>query len=361
MVSLLLIGCRQDPGSGAGANGSSPLEDTDGVLGDATPAEACVVGSLCTYWSPDPDAVSGRAEIVDQNVGNIRDGATLGSSYVFHVDVGIIDEELIVTSAASQLAVITGSDSVTRVGAAHLGADVELPLPIVGSRYDAVKFGDAILFLTPELQRLRLDNFDLSVVAPVVAAGTSDAVLEGCAGGSPTEVHALAADGTGQVYYRNGLGIYRLDADMSAELVAPVCLPGGGRFAMAADGLVAYVIDGLRVLRVDIVSGAIGSIATVDCSLCFAIHDLAVHPATGDLYVADGRPCVYRYTRAGESALYAGTCDAYGSDGDGLSPTDGLFTSVSSVAIDASGDVFLADMGVGVVRVALSEESLVLP
>jgi uncharacterized protein (TIGR03437 family) len=87
--------------------------------------------------------------------------------------------------------------------------------------------------------------------------------------------------------------------------------------------------------------------AATKAELMMAPHDLAVGPM-GDIYIADGRR-VRRVNTAGIISTVAG--DAFRSTiGDGAGATSAILYHPSAVALDASGNLFIADTGTERVR-----------
>ena len=67
-----------------------------------------------------------------------------------------------------------------------------------------------------------------------------------------------------------------------------------------------------------------------------AIEDIAVHPTTGDIYIADGlNNRIRRITPAGVSSIFAGSGSATTTDGTGLAAA---FNYPGAIAFNAAGD-----------------------
>jgi sugar lactone lactonase YvrE len=94
--------------------------------------------------------------------------------------------------------------------------------------------------------------------------------------------------------------------------------------------------------------GGDGSLAT--SALLSSPTDVAVDP-TGSLYIADSGNNVIRKVDASKGVIstYAGTGTA-GYSGDGSAATNAQLSSPSSVAVDGSGNLYIADKGNNVVR-----------
>ncbi|HZQ50266.1 MAG TPA: fibronectin type III domain-containing protein [Candidatus Dormibacteraeota bacterium] len=89
--------------------------------------------------------------------------------------------------------------------------------------------------------------------------------------------------------------------------------------------------------------GGNGGAATA-ASLCYPAG-LAFDPS-GDLLIADaGNSTVRKVTPAGVISAFAGTSNTPGLGGDGGAATSALLQAPNDVAIDAAGDVFIADSG----------------
>lgn len=79
-------------------------------------------------------------------------------------------------------------------------------------------------------------------------------------------------------------------------------------------------------------------------------HDVAVGPR-GEVYIADtGNHCVRALQLDGTLTVIAGTCGASGFAGDGGEATSARLSSPGGIAVDAEGDLYIADTENHVVR-----------
>jgi uncharacterized protein (TIGR03437 family) len=76
--------------------------------------------------------------------------------------------------------------------------------------------------------------------------------------------------------------------------------------------------------------------------------------AGGKLYIADSANNVVRVISNGVISTFAGTAGAGGFSGDGAAATSAKLNRPSSVAVDSSGNVYIADTGNNVIRVVSS-------
>jgi sugar lactone lactonase YvrE len=158
---------------------------------------------------------------------------------------------------------------------------------------------------------------------------------------------------TGRITTFVGTGEGSFGGDDTSAVEARLSLPAGLAFDPANN---LYIADASnhRVRRVDAVTGRIATIAgtgeagyggdgvpatTATLQTPFGVAVDAV----GNVYIADrGNNRVRRVDAAGEITTVAGTGEA-GYGGDGMPSTAALLDAPSGVAVDASGNVYVAD------------------
>lgn len=327
--------------------------------------QLCSAETVCTYWAPWGWATGGGLPAVVEE--SPLPGWPSGESnpYVARIDVGALGAHRLVISAMSELAVLSNDDSIVTVGVSEY-ATIPYSKPLGEERYDAlvdaprgrVLVADGLVF------SLSVTDWSITNVPTTweLEMGPSLGLIDDCYGAPRADVMSFAVDGLGRVYFRNVSGIYMLNDGLTvATFLAQVCDGSGHVFSVTNDGSVAYVLERSRVLRADLVSGVVSSFVESDCASpvapCGRLSDVSVHPNTGDIFVASEAPCLLKYSPDGIGEVYAGSCDVSGSSGDGGHPLDARFSSISSVAIDLGGDVYLADRGAGVVRVIPTGDS----
>ncbi len=202
---------------------------------------------------------------------------------------------------------------------------------------------------------------------PVIASNTSI--------GPP---HHAAADSAGNIYFSSGNSVFKMSAAGSLSLIA-----GNSRAGYSGDGGLAvnaqlnqplgvavdgagdvYIADSLNsVVRIVTPDGLINTFAgsgvpdysgdtgpAVSATLNLP-HGLAVDK-TGSLYIADTRNHVVRKVTAdGNINTFAGNLVyGYGNSGDGAAATSAQLASPTDVAINSSGNVYIADTDSAVIR-----------
>src|SRR5271155_5217979 len=70
----------------------------------------------------------------------------------------------------------------------------------------------------------------------------------------------------------------------------------------------------------------------------------------GNLYIVDSANNVVRVLSNGMITTFAGTAGSSGFSGDGMAATAATLTNPSAVAVDSSGNVYIADTGNSVIR-----------
>jgi uncharacterized protein (TIGR03437 family) len=70
----------------------------------------------------------------------------------------------------------------------------------------------------------------------------------------------------------------------------------------------------------------------------------------GNLYIVDSANSVVRVVTNGVISTFAGTAGSFGFSGDGKAATSATLASPSGVAVDSSGNVYIADTGNNVIR-----------
>jgi sugar lactone lactonase YvrE len=132
---------------------------------------------------------------------------------------------------------------------------------------------------------------------------------------------AVAADAAGNVYFASAQAILRIDRNGILSLVA-----GDGRGGSTADGVPGNAAH---------ISGVVA---------------LAADPA-GNVYFADSIDRVRKVSTAGIVTTVAGT-RTLGIAGDGGPATSALLDNPSSLAVDAQGNLYIADMSLSVRHVS---------
>ena len=156
---------------------------------------------------------------------------------------------------------------------------------------------------------------------------------------SEFEGHRIRAVSNGTISTIAGTGTAGFSGDGGPAANARLNAPAG----LAVDALGAlYVADSQngRVRKV-VPGGAISTVVGGSAALSTP-HAVAVD-GTGTIYVADANcTMVYAYTAIGKTALFAGGPSA-GFEGDGGPAVAAELTNVLDLAIDPSGDLLLAD------------------
>ncbi len=127
--------------------------------------------------------------------------------------------------------------------------------------------------------------------------------------------HGIAVDGSGNLYISdNGAYVVRKFTD------------GGNINAFAGTGTSGYTGDGGAAT-----SARINDVRNVACS-------------GSDVYLADGNNYVVRKVSSGNISTYAGT-GTNGNSGNGGAPTSANLSVMGDVAVDGSGNLYIADIG----------------
>lgn len=126
------------------------------------------------------------------------------------------------------------------------------------------------------------------------------------------------------------------------------------RFSGIVFGLVCLSVNGLGQYTITTIAGnstpgfsGDGGTAT-SAQLNFPT---GIAYAGGKLYIADSANNVVRVISNGVISTFAGTAGAGGFSGDGAAATSAKLNRPSSVAVDSSGNVYIADTGNNVIRV----------
>lgn len=226
--------------------------------------------------------------------------------------------------------------------------------------------GIAVLFATQALSAKPADR--------PVAVGTfvSTYVGTGVAGDAAerqdryhaamTEPYGLACDSEGNLYfsdYENNR-VRRVAARSGrVTTVAKVASPQG----LALDGADALYVGSMQavVQRIDLTTGKVtvvagGGTAQVSSgpatTLALAVPAGVRVDAAGDVYIADGNlHAVFRFRPAtGQLTIVAGQRGQQGFAGDGGPATAALLSDPADVAIDAAGNLYIADSSNHVIR-----------
>lgn len=129
--------------------------------------------------------------------------------------------------------------------------------------------------------------------------------------------------------------------------------------AVAPDGSVLFT-TGLAIRRISPDGGDSAVVAATGPGFVSGGGKLAI-AADGTTYYATGRlaPRVYRVESNGSLTPVAGTGSAAVSVGDdGVRATDASFGSVSDLAVDSEGRLYISDEGAGVVRVVAADGTI---
>lgn len=228
----------------------------------------------------------------------------------------------------------------------------------------------------------------LALLTPCSFAFAQQYVISTIAGGGPPYTPAVgvnvsigqplrvAADSSGNIYFSSSNSVFRLDAGGTLTLVAGNSKPGfsgdGGPatnallnspqgLAVDAAGNVYIADSGNNRVRKVSPSGVITTVAgngspglsgDTGPATSAQLHlpsGVAVD-SSGNLYIADTANYVVRKVTAdGIITSFAGnTLTGYA--GDGVPAYDAVFSSIEDVAVDANGNVYIADTGNGAIR-----------
>ena len=231
--------------------------------------------------------------------------------------------------------------------------------------------GSGNLYVADTLNR-RIRRIDAEGVITTIA-GTGERGFSGDGGPAAeaqlTWADGLALDGSGNLYVADGGRIRRIDAEGVITTIAGTGERGfsgdGGPAAEAqltwADGLALdgsgnlYVADGGRIRRID-AEGVITTIAGTGergfsgdggpaAEAQFAYPSGLALDGSGNLYVADsGNSRIRRIDAEGVITTIAGTGER-GFSGDGGPATEAQLAYPGGLAVDGSGNLYVADSG----------------
>jgi len=189
-------------------------------------------------------------------------------------------------------------------------------------------------------------NASLSTSALPVGGHSITAVYSG-------DSHYLASNGllpgTISTFAGNGTLQYLLPGPAKAALLS-------NPLGVAVDGSGNLFIADTNNNVVRKVDSKTGVISTFGPQLNLSNYDAftlvgLVCDAAGDLFIADiGDSVVVKVSPAGIVTTVAGTFGAFGYSGDGGAATAALLNSPGGLAVDAAGDLFIADSGNSVIR-----------
>ena len=214
-------------------------------------------------------------------------------------------------------------------------------------------------------------SYNLATVAGG-APPTTPAAATGVGIGQP---HRLTADGSGNIYFSAGNSVFKLDTSGNLTLIA-----GNSRAGYAGDNGLAinaelnqpagvaidgsgniYIADSLNsVIRMVAPSGIITTLAgnggtgyTGDYGPATSANmnlpsGIAVNKS-GTLYIADSGNNVIRMVAGGIITSFAGN-HLPGFAGDTGAASSAEFLNPNDVAVDSSGNVYIADTGNSVIR-----------
>ena len=180
----------------------------------------------------------------------------------------------------------------------------------------------------------------------IFIADTGDNVIRELKGGNVT----IVAGSTNPGYAGNN------GPATSAELVQPTGLAtdtAGDLFIVdSADNVIREVTSGGTISTVagTGTAGFNGNLSPPTSFNLYAPQAVAVD-AAGDIFIAEENNDVIRkVTPAGAISIVAGMVGQFGSTGDGGAATSAKLQNPSAVAVDAAGDLFIADMGNNEIR-----------
>ncbi|MEO8051735.1 MAG: hypothetical protein ABI833_15055 [Acidobacteriota bacterium] len=157
----------------------------------------------------------------------------------------------------------------------------------------------------------------------------------------PTAPVAAVADMLGNIYIADADSIRVVDA---AGVISTLVDQLAGPHGLALDGVGHFFFteqDGARVQRLDLISGALSLLAPGAWSIP---RGIAVD-AAGDVFVADtGHQQILRVDSAGDVTVVAGTAGVPGFSGDGGASASAQLNFPWDVAVGPGGAVYVADL-----------------
>ena len=133
----------------------------------------------------------------------------------------------------------------------------------------------------------------------------------------------LATDSAGNLYI----------ADSADEVIRKVAV-GGTITTVAGTGTAGFNGNGTPATSFEL----------------YSPQGVAVDSA-GNLYIAEeNNDVIARVTPGGAISVVAGTVAHFGNSGDGGAATSATLQNPTGVAVDAAGDIFIADMGTNEIR-----------
>jgi len=356
IVSWLAFGCE------------GPRLPTGGTSGFTLATDPCEVpGNVCR-WLGVPGTALLSGEGTDRSERFATDGDPGGTFLFLPIDLTLAaDGAAYYPDYNNQRVRMVGTDDlVTTVAGTGMTGDGP---NVTGSAADCWDGCPALEYLWSHPSRMAVSVTDPSILWVAVEGNGRVNVIDVPAATvfwyaegllRPTSV-AVAEDGTvyvsemGSADIPGSAHVRRISPDGLVEIIASepdITMPRG----LTLDGDLLWIADGEGAVRwIDVADCASDAAACVvldvgDGGELGEPTDVAIAP-DGGVYVADAlNDCVRIIRHDGTIDPFAGQCGSAGYAGDGGPAIDALLQDPFGVAVDADGNVYVADTGNQIIR-----------